>query len=227
MVGYGPDAAQIIPGQRALVASTSPAPTVTTAGDSAGQRFQRVRNSGGGSKQRFFQDRGPTPFHHIVDPTGAQAGWSIVLQDLVVPAFASGNAWLFFGLGSFNTATDETSLVGAWWHTDNVTAKWKSGVYDGTGSPSTTLHETTHDNLTFAALSDSHRLAIEIEAVTKTINFYANGVLEDTFTPASPLAQMTNCPHFYYYGITEAAADASLYTRGGGNPRILTLVPVD
>ena len=76
-------------------------------------------------------------------------------------------------------------------------------------------------------LDVAHRLAIYLDPVAKAVKFYANGALVDSYAPVAPLAEMTNCPHFYYYGITETGADASLYTQGGGNPRLITLVPAD
>lgn len=227
MLGFTASGTAIVAGGRANVNSTVPAPTFSIAGDGNGLlRYLRIRRSGGGSKERIFCQWGAMPFHHIVDPTGAQAGWSMIWQDLVCPVFTSGHAWLFWGFGSFNTATDETSRVGAFWQADDVNACWTSGVWDGVGTPSTQLHKTVHAGLTFD-LSNPHRLAIEIEAVTKTINFYANGALVDSYTPVAPLAQMTNCPQLTYYGITETGADASIYTFGGYNPRLLVLVPTD
>lgn len=211
-------------GQRAITTSSAPAPTVTNTG-AVGIGWRSIRRSGGGSKERVFRTWGPFPFHHIVDPTGAMAGWSIIASDLIRVAFTSGTARAFFGFWSFNTSTDETSRVGAGFWADSTDDRWTSGVYDGTGTPSTTLHQTQHSSL--PANATNIRLSVELNAKDKTVYFYADGVLVDSYTPAAPLAQMTNCPRFGYHLITNAAADCSIRTFGGGNPRIITYVPVD
>lgn len=226
VIGMAVNGNTLVPGQHGVTTNTA---TASTGGDGAGLHYRRLRRSGGGVKERWFDDWGPVPFHHIVDPTQGQAACSIILSDLIVPTFDSGHAWVFFGLGGLNTATDETSWTGVVWKTNYSDLYWTSGLYTGTGTPSTTTHETTHSGLSFNAtgVTQAHRLSIELAADTKTINWYANGVLVDSYTPAAALGQFTNCPHMLYYGITNASADCSIYCMGGGNPRALTLVPID
>lgn len=223
MLGYSQwDDRKAFDGTRNVTTSSAPAPTVgnTNAGD-IGFRF--ISRSGGGSKERVFRTWGSFPMHHILDPGGAQAGWTIIAQDLVDVVYVSGTAWVFWGFWGFNTSTDETSLTGVGWWASSADDKWTSGVYDGTGTPSTTLHETEHASLPSTTTT---RLAIELSAEDKAVYFYANGALVDTFTPSAALGQMTNCPTFGYHVITEAAANCSFRHFGGGNPRIITYVPV-
>lgn len=230
ILGYAPNQNQLVPGQMAAQQSSGPAPVIAAATDSDGIRFSRLRMSGQGAKARAYQFWDPMQFDHIIDPSLTQkAGWGFIISDLLVPTFDSGNAWAFFGIGNFVTAVDETARFGAWWHTDNTLLKWKSGVYTGTAAPTTTLRETTHDDLTFAAtgITQAYRLSIFFDAAAKNIKFYADGVLKDTFTPTVAFAQHSFACHPIYYIIGEASADVSLYRFGGGNPRLLTVVPVD
>lgn len=223
ILGYTPGSNQfeLVGGQRTKSASTSPAPTTSSVSVDA-VRYRRLARSGGGVKEWWHNNWGAFTFHHIVDPTGPTAGWSIIMQDLVSATFTAGNAWLFFGFHHFNTLTDETSKVGALWWIDSVDQLWNSGVYGGTGTPSTELHETQHADLDAAG---PHRLGIMLDADTKSVLFYANGVAVDAYTPGSPLGEMGNTPLLMVSGITEAAANASIDTLGGGNPRFLTFLP--
>ncbi len=225
-LGFTVGGSVLVPGQRGVSTNTA---ATSVGGDGAGLHFRRLRRSGGGVKERWFDDWGPVPFHHIVDPTQAKAGVSLILSDLIVPTFDAGNAWVFFGIGGLNTATDQTSWSGAVWKTNNTDLCWTSGIYTGTGTPSTTLHETKQTGISFSATgaATAYRLAIVLDADTKTIEWYSNGVLVDSYTPSVALTQFSNCPHLLYYGITEAGADCSIYCQGGGNPRLLTLVPLD
>lgn len=226
VIGYTPGGSQfqLYPQARALGQSTVPAPTVSSESPGDGQvRFRRLRRSGGGSKESWFRHWGPFCFHHIVDPSGPPARWSIITQDLVRAVFTSGDAWLHYGFVHFNASPDQTTKVGAMWHIDSTDQLWTSGVYGGTGTPSTTLHETQHADLD---ATGPHRLATMLDAESKSVLFYANGVLVDTYTPASSLGQMGNTPLLTQWGITDTGADAALDTFGGGNPRFLVMLPV-
>lgn len=185
--------------------------------------WRRTSRSGGGSKEAWGRHWGALAFHHVVDPTGGLAGWTIIMQDLVMATFASGNAWVHFGSFSFNTAADQTSLVGVGWRSNNTDGYWTSTLRDGTGTPSTVLHETAQTAVTSTV---PRRLVTVIDAASKSILWYADGVLVDTYTPAAPISQMTNVPNFGYFGITETSANAGLNHFGGCNPRVLTMLKV-
>lgn len=185
--------------------------------------YRQTTRNGGASKESWGRHWGPLPFHHILDPTGAYAGWTVIFQDLVLIAFTSGNSWEFFGSFSFNMANDETSLVGVGWRTNNTDGYWTSTLRDGTGTPSTVVHETA---LTAVTSTVKRRLSTVLNAETKSVEWYADGVLVDSYTPTVALSEMTNCPNFGYFGITATGAEGRFRHFGGGNPRVLTLVPV-
>lgn len=208
---------------RNVTASSAPAPSVGDSGsDGIGWRF--MRRSGGAAKERVFRTWGPFPMHHILDPTGGQAGWSIIAHDRMRVNWTSGTARAFFGFWSFNTSTDETSKTGVGWWCDSTDDRWTSGAYDGTGTPSTTLHETQHSGIAANGIHVS--LSIELNAEQGVAYFYSDGVLVDTFAPSAALSQMTNCPRFGYHLITDTGADCIIRTLGGGNSRVITYLPV-
>ena len=208
---------------RNLTASSGPAPSASNI--SLGNiGWRRILRAGGGAKELWYRHWGPTAMHHILDPTGGYAGWSIIAQDLVRCIYQTGNGWPFFGFWSFN-GTDETAKTGCGWHSDPTNKKWISGVYDGTGTPSTTLHETSHSTL--ASEGENHRLATVLDAASKSVLFYADGALVDSYTPTAPLGEMSDPPRFGYYGVTETGAELRIHTFGGGNPRLLTFLSAD
>lgn len=185
--------------------------------------FRQVARSGGGVKEGWGRHWGAVGMHHILDPTQGKAGWSIIANDLIRCVFTAGTARLMFGFCEFNTVSDETSLVGAGFRTNNTDGYWTTFLRDGTGTPSTVLHET---GVAAATSTVPRRLGVVLNAGAKTVDWYVDGTLVDSYAPTAALAQMTNVPKFGYYGVTNAAADASLQHFGGANPRVLSLLPV-
>lgn len=191
--------------------------------NSSNINWRQTARSGGGVKESWGRHWGALAFHHILDPTGGYAGWTIIMQDLVKVTFTAGNAWVFFGSFSFNTASDETSAVGAGWRTNNTDGYWTSTLRDGTGTPSTALHETAQTGVTSTV---PRRLSTVLDAETKSVLWYADGVLVDSYTPSAAISQMTNVPNFGYFGITAAGADCKFMHFGGCNPRVITMLKV-
>lgn len=225
VLGYAPsNEFTLVPGQRALADGGAPDDPTLSNVDVDGVRYRRFRRTGEVAKGRTPRNWGPFGFHHIVDPTGAQAGWSVITQDLVRAVFTSGNSWLFYGFGQHNTDADETTKTGALWWIDSTTQKWTSGVYEGTGTPTTTLSETVHDDLTAPG---PYRLGIVLNAEDRSIDFYADGSLVHSFVPSSPIGEMSKVPLLAYYIINEASADAAIDMWGGSNPRFVVLTPID
>lgn len=185
-------------------------------------RWRQTTRNGGASKESWGRHWGPLTFHHILDPTGGYAGWTWIVQDLLLIAFTSGHSWEFFGSWSFNTANDETSAVGVGFRTNDTDGYWTSSLRDGTGTPSTVVHETA---LTTVTATVPRRLSVVCDAASKSVLWYADGVLVDSYTPSVALSAMTNIPNLGYFGITETGAEARFRHFGGGNPRVLTLVP--
>lgn len=184
-------------------------------------RWRQYRRVGSGTKDGFGQHWGAMPFHHILDPTGASAGWSLIFHDYVRVDFASGSGWVAIGFVNANTSNDESTVVGAVWKCNSTDGYWTSGCYDGT-STATTLHETAHSGLT---VSTARRLSVVIDAATKSVLWYADYELVDTFIPSSPIGQMA-IPRIGYLGIANASADVKIQTVGGGNPRFFSIKPV-
>lgn len=184
-------------------------------------RWRQFARSGSGTKDGFGQHFGSATFHHILDPTGGLARWSLIFHDLIRVDFNSGNGWVAVGFVNANTSNDETTFVGAMWKCSSADGYWRSGVYDGTGT-SNTLHETSHTGLT---VSTPRRLSVVIDAASKSVLWYADYALVDSFTPSSPIGQMGVIPKLGWYGIANAGATVRFQGNGGGNPRLLVLMP--
>lgn len=220
-LGYTPVSDHIlIQGRRGASEFTAISTSISNV-NSGNVNYRQFARSGSGTQKGFGRHWGPGSFHHILDPSGGIAGWTPIFHDDVKVTFGSAAAFAALGFVNVNSADDDTSYVGAIWKCSKATGYWTSGLYDGTSAPSNTVHETTHSGLT---TTTARRLSIVIDAASKSVLWYADYTLVDTYTPAAVLGQMGAIPRIGYYGMAaNGASDMAIMTLGGSNPRLFSM----
>jgi hypothetical protein len=170
--------------------------------------------------ERFF---GIAPaFHSYLDPTGPVMPAALVIEDSVSGLITAGACEVIFGIFEHVTANTLNTLVGIGFRAgvDNI---WHTFVNDCPGNaPPVTVR---HDVATAALMTAQHKLTIIIDGRTKTITWKIDGVTVDSWTPPTPLDQMspTPGPKLGYAAIAPLNANVTIRMHGGGLP-LLRLV---
>jgi hypothetical protein len=131
------------------------------------------------------------PFHALVDPTTPAIAALLVFEDFVTATISALACETVFGFHEHITLGDKTTLVGIGFRAgaDHI---WHAFVND---CPTNVAPVTVRRDTTLAPLSTSnHRLSIVIDGRTKTISWWIDGVLVDSWTPGAPLDQMSAAP---------------------------------
>jgi len=209
----------LVPGQ--LTRTTTGAWGTGSADHNGGIVYRKGYVSGAGSKTTGESTWGYQSIHGYMDPNGLLLPYSLVCSDLVQCIFDVADNWLYFGWFDFNTAHDETSVVGVGWRTTDSSQFWEAFVNEGTGTPSTSVHT----DVTTVASTDPHRLSIWLDGFYKSVYFYIDGLLYSTFTPSAVPAQFgASGVKFGHAGIHDIGAWGGIRHYGGGNPRLLALI---
>lgn len=188
---------------------------------------RRLRDFNPPAKRGQTLEWGYSSIHGYLDADAARHPYSLVAQDLLYVTNVSGtDNWAGFGWMVFNTAGNQASVAGVFWEYDISTSTWHARVKDGTGTPSTSQHDT--DSMIGASVW--HRLAIVLDGSLHQARFYIDGALISTYAPTAPGPGQfgtVGTPKFGYAivtGDTTASDEIQLNMWGGGNPSILGLI---
>lgn len=177
-----------------------------------------------GAAARRMEHRGPhaPSFHALVDPGTPAIQAVIIFEDFVSATISALACETVFGFHEHITVGDKTTLVGVGFRAgaDHI---WHSFVND---CPTGVAPVTVRRDTTLAPLSTSfHRLSIVMDGRTKTISWWIDGVLVDSWTPGAPLDLMLAIPGpKVMWSMTCPINGAGvLRVHGGGIPQLRAL----
>lgn len=140
-----------------------------------------------------MQQAGPTAplFHSLVDPSSPVLPMAFIFEDFVAATITALACETVFGFHEHITNGDKTTLVGVGFRAgaDHI---WHAFVND---CPGGVLPVTVRRDTVLAPLSTVfHRLTIVIDGRTKTIYWFIDDVLVDSWVPGAALDQMGPVP---------------------------------
>jgi hypothetical protein len=173
------------------IAGAGAAATTSIAGELKDKMWMyRMRRNGNATPETMRHSLGiAPPFQHLVDPGTVTSQFTLVWENVVEADVAIGTCRVFAGLCQYVTAGDGTTLMGVGFYADDTDNKWHTFVRDSAAgtAPVTSQRDTTLTQLMTAI----HRLKIVFDGATKTIYWYIDGTLVDSWTPAAALDRMT------------------------------------
>lgn len=140
-----------------------------------------------------MQQAGPTAplFHSLVDPAGPVLPMAFIFEDFIAATITALACETVFGFHEHITLGDKTTLVGVGFRAgaDHI---WHSFVND---CPTGVAPVTVRRDTTLTPLSTTfHRLTIVIDGRTKTIYWFIDDVLVDSWVPGAALDLMGPTP---------------------------------
>jgi PKD repeat protein len=188
--------------------------------------FQLTKTAGVAAVR--MQELGPEapPFHHLVDPALPAIPYALVLRDYVAAVITAQACETVFGFHGHITPTDKTTLVGVGFRAgaDHV---WHAFVND---CPTNVAPVTVRRDTVLAGKLSSvfHDLAIVIDGRTKTISWYIDHVLVDSWTPGAALDQMLPAPgpSVMWSMVLPVNGAGQLMMHAGGMPQLWVMNPV-
>lgn len=153
--------------------------------------YQLTKTAGAAAVR--MQQLGPEAplFHHLVDPATPKIPVLVVFEDYVSATITALACETVFGFHEHITLGDKTTLVGVGFRagSDHV---WHAFVND---CPTGVAPVTVRRDTALSPLSTTfHRLSIVIDGRTKTIYWYIDNQLVDSWTPGAALDQMSPAP---------------------------------
>lgn len=130
-------------------------------------------------------------FHQLLDPSTPAVPVAIVFEDFVAATITALACETVFGFHEHITPGTVNTLVGVGFRAgaDHI---WHSFVND---CPTNVAPVTVRRDTTLSPLSTAqHRLSIVIDGRTKTISWFIDDVLVDSWIPGAALDQMTPAP---------------------------------
>lgn len=227
ILAYAPGAAGAV-GATLPFGETNPAQSGATAADTLSFDdffcFQIQKLAGAAARMQELGPEAP-PFHHLVDPTTPAIPQAIVFRDYVAATISALACETVFGFHDHITPTDKSTLVGVGFRAgaDHV---WHAFVND---CPTNVAPVTVRHDVALAALSSVfHDLAIVIDGRTKTISWYVDHVLVDSWTPSAALDQMLPAPgpKVMWSMVCPLNGAGILRMHAGGVPQLWILNPV-
>lgn len=179
-----------------------------------------ILNKAAGAAAGRAQQLGPPApaFHHLVDPSTPAVNEVVVFEDLVSATITALACETVFGFHEHITLGVVNTLVGVGFRAgaDHI---WHAFVND---CPTDVAPVTVRRDTVLAPLSTSfHRLSLIIDGRSKTIFWYIDDVLVDSWTPGAPLDQMRplspKCMWSLTYPINGAG---SIRMHAGGLPQL-------
>lgn len=172
-------------------------------------------------------------FHDLVDPTTAKRTRGFEMRDFCYNVIAAGACSYAWGIHDYFTLNDPTTLVGLGFeHGPDFILKTFLKDMVGNVLPVRVVHQV----VTAALANVPHELAITVDGWTKTIKWYIDGIVVDSYTPIVPVDGIggTNTvpgqnnvvmQSFKFRGFVPALGDMTIFRYGGGltNP-LLSLV---
>jgi hypothetical protein len=163
--------------------------------------FYRFRRNGNATPETVRHSAGiAPPFHHLVDPGTVASKFWLIWENVVQAAVAAGDCRVFAGLTQWITPGVATTLLGVGFYADPADNLWHCYVHDcPTGLAPITVRRNT---ATAKLMTDIHRLKIIFDGAAKTIKWYIDNVVVDTWTPAAPLDRMSSLTGTRFAGDT-------------------------
>lgn len=188
--------------------------------------YQMRRNGNATPETMRFSLGIAPPFHHLVDPTTTATNNNLVFESLVEADVALGTCRVFAGFCQYITAGTSTTLLGVGFYADDTDNKWHAFVSDSAAgtAPVTFQRDTTLVPL----MTSVHRLKLVIDGITKTIYWYIDGTLVDSWTPGAALDRMSPAanvvgPETMVGAFVPASKDVSVRLSGGNLPMVRML----
>lgn len=163
-------------------------------------------------------------FHDLVDPATAKRTRGFEMRDFVFNTIAAGACSYAWGIHTSLTLNDPATLVGLGFeHGPDFILKTFLKDCPGSILPVRVIHQV----VTASLANVPHELAITVNGWTKTISWFIDGVLVDTYTPVVALDQMGGTPtvvgqnnavmmDFKFRGYVPALGDMTIFRYGGG-----------
>ena len=157
-------------------------------------------------------------FHDLIDPTTPKRNRGFEMRDFIVNQIAVGACSYAWGIHDLITANDQTSLVGLGFE-HGADFVLKTFLKD---APANALPPRVIRQVVTAALASAlHELAIVVDGYTKTISWYIDRALVDSYTPVAALDQTggtaaLQMQGFRIRGVVPANGNMSIYRYGSG-----------
>ncbi len=180
---------QISPANNAQLGNTSGGVAAST---SSGQVLYDklwtffIKRNGNPTLETLRMDFGASPaIHHILDPATVASQFTLFFEDMIESDTAVGTCTVFCGFISYITAGDPTTLMGVGFYADSTDNLWHCFIFDSaTGAvPISSIRDTATTILT----TSMHRMKIKIDGPTKTISWFIDGALVDSYVPVASL----------------------------------------